>query len=1045
LPFIGSAPNKTFQRTDGTRTGSQTWQEADAAGVDIVSDDHDTHDQDIADGLNQALLKDGGNTATANIPMGGFRFSNLGDATTLNQAVTARQFLNNSVQYCSVGGTANTVALSTGFSATAYTAGFTVSWVVGATNTGPVTINVDNIGAKALVRADGAHTALQAGDLPVGALVEAQYDGTRFQLRSPATTSTSADVLARIVRTGTIVAWAHSTVPAGWLECYGQAISRTTYAELYAAIGTTYGVGDGSTTFNLPDLRGRSIFGEDDMGGSSADRITTAGAGFDGDTLGATGGAETVTLTIDQMPSHNHDITDPGHVHNMNLSFRSTPFDNSGSDDNEPFNTSRNTLPAFTGITINNRGGGQAHNNMPPSIILKWIILALPAAAAASTLGVHGLQYTWNTATSGDPGSGHLLVNNATVASATALHISETDGFSAGVSSFLATWDDSSSTLKGFIHVSKVGAPGTFAIFSVSGSLTDNGGYDTFTVSHIASAGTLANGDSVSVLFYRNGDKGDQGEHGVQGDSGIDAGVRFNFDDDTSMADPGTGDIRLNNADFSSVTAIAVSDLSAETGNPDVSAFVLSWDDSTTTSDRGTLIIKNISAPENFAIYSISGASTDNSGWTELAVTHVASSGSFTDEDALSVAFTRTGNLGASGSNGIDGTDGGIRWTFDDSTTTNADPGSGDIRLNNASFASVTEIAISYASGESGNPDVEDFVKAWDDSTTTTNRGTLIIKSVAAPENFAIYSITSSITDGTTYGRFTISHLASSGSFSASDVLSVQFSRTGDKGTDGLGTGDVTAASGFGTDNVLIRSDGTSKGVQATGISVDDSDNVSGVNNVTGADADFVTGTAGTDGNLVSWNSDGDAVDSGVAASDVLTSGGALGTPSSGTLTNCTGLPLSGVVDSTSEALGVGSLELGHASDTTLTRSAAGKLDVEGHTVLTDDQEDQGPIAGGASVTPKDLGTVSTGTITPDPGDRCMQFYTNNGAHTLGELSAEGASFILITNGASAGAITTSGWDRVDGDPFTTSNGARFECFARRWGTYSILTVRALQ
>jgi microcystin-dependent protein len=548
LPWNGSAPNKTFGRTDGTRTGSQTWQEADAAGVDIVSDDHDTHDQDIADGLNQALLKDGGNTATANIPMGGFRFTNLGDATAMTQAATGKQVLNSSFQYCSVGGTANTITLSTGFSATAYTAGMTVSWVVGSTNTGATTINVDSLGAKSLVRANGAHTALQPGDLSAGALVEAQYDGTRFQLRSPSASATSADVLARIVKAGSIVAWPHSTVPAGWLECYGQAVSRTTYAELYAAIGTTYGVGDGSTTFNLPDLRGRSIFGEDDMGGTSADRITSAVAGFDGDTLGATGGAQSYTLLRTDLPNVSPTITinDPGHAHGYDRPGSQVTRDSGVGNAAGP-RSDNTTDVATTGITATceslNGGVTQtAFSKMPPAMVLKWIILANPAQASASTLGVHGLQYSWNTSTSGDPGAGRLLVNNGTLASATALNISETDAMSSGVGAYLATWDDSTSTVKGYIQFFKVGAPGTFAIFSVSGSLTDNGGYDTFTVSHVASAGTLSNGDSVSVLFYRNGDKGDQGPTGTvsaAGDGTAGApGIAFASDTNTGIYRP---------------------------------------------------------------------------------------------------------------------------------------------------------------------------------------------------------------------------------------------------------------------------------------------------------------------------------------------------------------------------------------------------------------------------------------------------------------------------------------------------------------------------
>jgi microcystin-dependent protein len=84
---------------------------------------------------------------------------------------------------------------------------------------------------------------------------------------------------------------------------YGQAISRTVYAAYFALVGTSYGSGDGSTTFNVIDLRGRTIAGKDDMGGSAANRLTNAGSGIVGTTLGASGGAETQTLTLAQLPT----------------------------------------------------------------------------------------------------------------------------------------------------------------------------------------------------------------------------------------------------------------------------------------------------------------------------------------------------------------------------------------------------------------------------------------------------------------------------------------------------------------------------------------------------------------------------------------------------------------------------------------------------------------------------------------------------------------------------------------------------------------------
>ena len=92
-----------------------------------------------------------------------------------------------------------------------------------------------------------------------------------------------------LVPTGVLNPYAGATAPAGWLLCFGQAISRTVYSTLFTAIGTTYGVGDGSTTFLLPDMRGRAVAGQDDMGGTSANILTAAAA----DTLGGTLGTET--------------------------------------------------------------------------------------------------------------------------------------------------------------------------------------------------------------------------------------------------------------------------------------------------------------------------------------------------------------------------------------------------------------------------------------------------------------------------------------------------------------------------------------------------------------------------------------------------------------------------------------------------------------------------------------------------------------------------------------------------------------------------------
>lgn len=91
-----------------------------------------------------------------------------------------------------------------------------------------------------------------------------------------ATTAFVQDAVGALVTipSGLITPFAGTTAPSGWFLCYGQAVSRTDYANLFTVVGTVYGIGDGSTTFNLPDLRGRTVAGQDNMGGTAASRLT---------------------------------------------------------------------------------------------------------------------------------------------------------------------------------------------------------------------------------------------------------------------------------------------------------------------------------------------------------------------------------------------------------------------------------------------------------------------------------------------------------------------------------------------------------------------------------------------------------------------------------------------------------------------------------------------------------------------------------------------------------------------------------------------------
>ena len=153
---------------------------------------------------------------------------------------------------------------------------------------------------------------------------------------------------------GAMLIWLTDTAPNGWLLCYGQEISRSTYARLFALIGTTFGIGDGSTTFDLPDLRGRLPLGQDDMGGVSANRVTNAQA----DTIGGSAGAENHTLLTAEMPAHTHTVPDwvGGGADGAGRSLASQ--------------IDRDVNIVNTG----SKGGGGAHNNVQPYLTTNYII-----------------------------------------------------------------------------------------------------------------------------------------------------------------------------------------------------------------------------------------------------------------------------------------------------------------------------------------------------------------------------------------------------------------------------------------------------------------------------------------------------------------------------------------------------------------------------------------------------------------------------------------------------------------------------------------------
>jgi microcystin-dependent protein len=203
-----------------------------------------------------------------------------------------------------------------------------------------------------------------------------QMNGNKITGAAPGTDPTDVATVSQLpvgatsgVPIGAVIDYWGATPPADYLFAAGQAVSRTTYAALFAVIGTSAGAGDGSTTFNLPDYRGRVGAGRENMATPATTRLNTLSSS----TLGASGGAQTHTLTEAQMPVHNHSVTDPGHSHTYTRPVFA--LGNPTTTDSALASTSSATTNlATTGITIGNKGGGEAHNIVQPTIICQKII-----------------------------------------------------------------------------------------------------------------------------------------------------------------------------------------------------------------------------------------------------------------------------------------------------------------------------------------------------------------------------------------------------------------------------------------------------------------------------------------------------------------------------------------------------------------------------------------------------------------------------------------------------------------------------------------------
>ncbi|MDO9381827.1 MAG: phage tail protein [Hyphomicrobiaceae bacterium] len=266
-----------------------------------------------------------------------------------------------------------------------------VAFVPHATNAASPTLNVDSGGALPLRGASGV--ALGAGVLiegtPYVALLSA--DKTEWLIHGYRNEPTTIPI-------GGVLPYTNNVAPnSNFVLAYGQAISRTTYATYFNMVSARFGAGDGSTTFQVPDLRGRAIFGLDNMGGSAANVLTTSGSGVDGSVWGTYGGAQNVTLARANLP--NVSITSSSNGAHQHLLFGDITTSNALTASNVPaVSNTVSPTPAYTiagsatsaTLGLSQSAGAHDHtvalnggvtqttvSKIPPCLVLPFIIRVL--------------------------------------------------------------------------------------------------------------------------------------------------------------------------------------------------------------------------------------------------------------------------------------------------------------------------------------------------------------------------------------------------------------------------------------------------------------------------------------------------------------------------------------------------------------------------------------------------------------------------------------------------------------------------------------------
>lgn len=334
------------------------------------------------------------------------QFREVNNAARANEGIMARWLADNNGTV-TASGSSNAFAVTSNQTISSYYNGLTFVFKANHNITGAATLNVSGLGAKSLRTISNAD--LRTGEIVNGQMVSVVYQATSgvFQVVSPIGYATGVQGALEV---GTIMAYPTNSAPSGWLHCNGQAVSRTTYSELYATIGVWYGNGDGSTTFNVPDYRGWFLRGWDNGTGSDVDAAsrTDRGDGTTGDNVGthqdyateihqhdvgALSSTISISLPTDSQGAHTHSY----YYSVVNNGFSGGINNNYVASSGSAYSTS--SSGAHTHTATGSAGGGnitgftgtsgatlqESTETRPKNKYVMWCILAVPTPNASET------------------------------------------------------------------------------------------------------------------------------------------------------------------------------------------------------------------------------------------------------------------------------------------------------------------------------------------------------------------------------------------------------------------------------------------------------------------------------------------------------------------------------------------------------------------------------------------------------------------------------------------------------------------------------------